>query len=98
LIALISALAALLFSLLLQCCSSFAWRWDFDSLLFWPRVGKVKFAAPFLQCSFDGCGEIEEQMNPIRYYNRCRLHSALGDHPRKSSNAPPTPKRYQWER
>src|ERR1700751_5576884 len=34
LIALVSALAALLLSLLLQCCSSCAGPWDFDGLLF----------------------------------------------------------------
>ena len=53
LVALVSALAALLFSLLLQGCSSFAWQWDFDGLLF-RRVGKAKFPAPFLQRSLDG--------------------------------------------
>ena len=53
LVALVSALAALLLSLLLQGCSSFAWQWDFDGLLF-RRVGKAKFPAPFLQRSLDG--------------------------------------------
>jgi hypothetical protein len=65
LVVLMSALAALLFSLLRLCCSSFAGRWDFDCLLFRCRVGKAKFTAPFLQCSFDGGGEIQEQMKPI---------------------------------
>ena len=33
-------------------------------LLQW-RVGKAKFTTPFLQCSFDGGGEIQEQMKSI---------------------------------
>jgi len=55
LVALMSALAALLFSLLLQRCSSFAWRWDFDGFLFGRRIGKAKFTTSFLQRSLDGC-------------------------------------------
>src|SRR5260370_39460085 len=58
LVALMPTLASLLFSFLLQCCSSFAWRRDFDGLLLRGLADKTKFAVPFLQRSLDGCGEI----------------------------------------
>lgn len=36
-----------------------------DSFLLRRRAAKAKFTAPFFQCSFDGGGEIQEQMKPI---------------------------------
>jgi hypothetical protein len=72
LVPLMSALAALLLSLPLKCYSSSAWQWDFDGLLFRRRSAKARFTTPFLQCSFDGGGEIQEQMKPIGHLDCIR--------------------------